>query len=101
MWHRVAALLGGRTIKEWQAAMSSAEFVRWCAFYQLEPWGFEADNWRAALVCTTTANFSGNVKKPLKVSDFLPGHKRRKALTPQELAHRLETDIRKARDDNG
>lgn len=96
MWHRVAALLGGRTVEELRAAMSSAEFVNWCALYQIEPWGYEMDNWRAALVSMTVANFSGSVKKPLKIADFLPGTKRKRKMSPAELAARLESDIRKA-----
>ena len=97
MWHRVAALFGC-TVAEARERLTSAEFVDWCAFYSLEPWGYHADNWRSALICTTAANFSGHVKKPLKVADFLPGAKRKRSLTPQELAARLESDIRKAND---
>ena len=78
MWHRVAALLGGRTVDELRAVMSSDEFVRWCAFYTLEPWGYEAATWRMAVLATTTANFSGNTKDPLELADFIPGAERRK-----------------------
>ena len=95
MLFRVAALLG-RTVEELQQTMTADEFIEWCAFYQIEPWGFEMANWRAALVSMTVANFSGRVKKPLKIGDFLPGAKRKRKLTPAELAARLESDIRKA-----
>lgn len=77
MWHRVAALLGGRTVDEWRAVMSSDEFVRWCALYTIEPWGYEAETWRMAVLATTTANFSGNTKEPLQLADFIPGAERR------------------------
>lgn len=93
MWHRVAALLG-RTVEELQRAMSSAEFMDWCAFYEIEPWGYDAANWRMGVVAATVANYSGNTKKPLKVSDFLPRAPRK--LTAEEskrlLKQRLETD---------
>ena len=97
MWHRVAALLGGRSVEEWKRAMSSAEFVEWCAFYAIEPWGFEAENWRMGLQAAVTANYSGRVKKPLKVSDFLPKpDPPRKAVDPAKLRERLSRDIEKA-----
>lgn len=83
MWHRVAALLGGRTVEEWKNAMSSAEFVDWCAFYSLEPWGYDVGNWRMGVLGATVANYSGNVKKALKPSDFIP--KPPKKLTPQQM----------------
>ena len=75
MWHRVAALLSC-TVAEARLRISSAEFVDWCAFYSLEPWGYEADTWRMAVLASTTANYSGRVKKPLKPSDFIPSPKR-------------------------
>ena len=91
MWHRVAALLG-RTVDELQRSMSSSEFMDWCAYYEIEPWGYEADNWRMGVLAATTANYSGNIKKPLKVSDFLPRQPRK--LSPEEskrlLKQRLE-----------
>lgn len=92
MWHRVAALLG-RTVDELQRSMSSAEFVDWCAFYEIEPWGYEAENWRMGVVAATVANYSGNVKKPLKVSDFLPRQPRKLSVDESKrlLKQRLET----------
>lgn len=94
MWHRVAALLGGRTVAELRAVMSSDEFVDWCAFYTLEPWGYHAENWRAALVCATTANFSGNVKDPLQLADFIPGAERQKRRkSPAELQRAFDSVV--------
>lgn len=90
MWHRVAALLG-RTVPEARAAMSSAEFVDWCAFYSLEPWGFQADTWRMGVLASTTANFSGNVKKPLSPADFMPSDKpRKRKITEAEALARVK-----------
>jgi hypothetical protein len=101
MWHRVAAQLG-RTVPEARASMSSAEFVDWCAFYSLEPWGFHADTWRMGVIAATTANYSGNVKTPLKPADFMPGDKpKRRKLNDGELRARLEADIEKAKQHNG
>jgi hypothetical protein len=89
MWLRVAALLGGRSVDEWQAAMSSAEFMDWCAFYSLEPWGYEMENWRVGVVAATTANSAGR-KKPLKPTDFMPKSGRKKrAKSAEEIESEL------------
>jgi len=37
MWHTLALALGGRTVAELKAAMSAAEFDRWCAYYRAQP----------------------------------------------------------------
>jgi hypothetical protein len=87
MWHRVAALLG-RTVAEVQSAMSSAEFIDWCAFYQLEPWGYEMANWRMGVLGSTVANYSGRLKKPVKPADFMP--KKARKLSPEESRRRLQ-----------
>ena len=90
MWHRVAALLGGRAIEEWQRAMSSAEFVHWCAFFALEPWGYPAENWRMGVLAATTANYSGRVKKALKPSDFMPTDRKPHRMGHDELKAQIE-----------
>jgi hypothetical protein len=84
MWHRVAALLSC-TVPEARERISSAEFVDWCAFYSLEPWGYEADTWRMAVIASTSANYSGRVKKPLKPSDFIPSPRKTRRQTPDEM----------------
>jgi hypothetical protein len=38
MWHILALALGGRTIAEWQAIMSIAEFNRWIDYYRDYPY---------------------------------------------------------------
>lgn len=81
MWHRVAALLG-RSVAEAQASITSAEFSDWCAYFSVEPWGYGIENWRMGVVAATVANYSGNVKKAVKVSDFLP--RKPKKLTPDQ-----------------
>jgi hypothetical protein len=97
MWLSVAALLGGRSVEEWQSAMTGEEFSEWCAFYALEPWGWEAQNWRMGVVASTVANFSGHIKKPVKPSDFLPGAKQKPTMSPGALLARLASDVEKAK----
>lgn len=93
MWHRVAALIGC-TVGEARARVSSAEFVDWCAFYSLEPWGYEAATWRMAVLASTTANYSGRVKKPLKPSDFMP-HAARRPLKARQQSTDEMLDVAK------
>jgi hypothetical protein len=90
MWFRIAALLGC-TVEDVQRRMSSAEFVQWCAFYALEPWGSRADNWRMSVIAATVANYSGHVKKPVRPSDFLP--RAQKKLTPDQTLKLLKDRI--------
>lgn len=61
--------------------MSSAEFTLWAAFYALEPWGYDAEMYRAALVSATTANASGRKRngQGFRPSDFLPAKPTRSA----------------------
>jgi len=87
MWFRIAALFGC-TVEDVQRRMSSAEFVQWCAFYSLEPWGWHSDNWRMSVVAATVANYSGHVKKAVKPSDFLPRAARK--LSPDESRKLIE-----------
>lgn len=90
MWFRIAALLG-RTVEELQASITGEEFANWCAFYSLEPWGYWADTWRMAVIATTTANYSGNIRKPVEIADFIPGAKRRdRQQTPAEMRRVIE-----------
>jgi hypothetical protein len=101
MWHRVAAMLG-RSVAETRETLSSAEFVDWCAFYSLEPWGWHADAWRMGVLAATTANYSGNVKKALKPSDFMPSDKPKvRSMSEAEISARLAKDIEQAGKPNG
>lgn len=73
MWFRLALQLGV-PVGELQERMSSAEFTAWLAFYELEPWGYDMDNWRAGMICASTANTAGPKKggKAWSVADFVP-----------------------------
>lgn len=55
--------------------MSSREFSEWMAFYVLEPWGWQMENWRSALGASVIANVYRNTKKhkkPFEIEDFMP-----------------------------
>ncbi len=55
--------------------MSSEEFTEWIAFFTLEPFGSEVENWRAALPTAMIANTVRDSKKkpqPFQPADFMP-----------------------------
>lgn len=41
--------------------MPSSLWSRWLAYAELEPWGFEVENLRAASIAATVANYAGKV----------------------------------------
>lgn len=55
--------------------MSAKEFAEWVAFFELEPWGWEADSFHAAMVSAMIANTVRDPKKrrrPWEPADFMP-----------------------------
>lgn len=49
-WHKLARALGGRTVAEWQAAMTTTEFRNWQAYDLLDPIGEDRADARHALL---------------------------------------------------
>lgn len=49
--------------------------MEWMAFYQMEPWGWEADCYHAGLIAAQIANSVRDPKrfpKPFQARDFMP-----------------------------
>jgi hypothetical protein len=93
LWHRLALYLGG-TVAELQARMSSAEFTRWVAYSNLEPFGYHMDNFRMGQIAATVFNV-GRAKNvsPLAPSAFYP---ERKTVKPKrQLSKRQQEYVRK------
>lgn len=70
--------------------MSSRELSEWMAFFQLEPWGCEMEDWRAGMVAATIANVNRDTKKqrkPYEPQDFMP---KRAAITEDQDADEIE-----------
>ena len=66
--------LGGMTVNELLERVSSRELSEWMAFYGLEPWGSQEDEYRAALVTSMVANTARDEKKrkkPFGAVDFM------------------------------
>jgi hypothetical protein len=54
-------------VREAQRLITAREFAEWQAFYNLEPWGGEADDLRTALLLMAAGAGKGR-----KLSDLLP-----------------------------
>lgn len=78
--------------------MSSREFAHWIAYYKIEPFGFEIENFRygtqtAALVNAVVATIPKQLgrprPKPFTASDYYPETARKKTvpLTPKQREH--------------
>jgi hypothetical protein len=54
--------------------MSSAEFTDWIAYANLEPFGYDIENYRAGIIASTVANVAPRKRgsRPLKPDDFYP-----------------------------
>jgi len=67
--------------------LSAHEFAEWMAYSQIEPWGEERADMRAALICKILADFNTpKGKQPMKLSDFmLKFDQERKVQSTEEL----------------
>jgi hypothetical protein len=69
--------------------MGEDEFQEWLAYFQLEPWGTQTADQRAAIIASTIANVNRSAKqRAFTIDDFMPRyaarpHRRRQ--TPQEM----------------
>ena len=69
-------------VGELLSRISSRELTEWMAFFSLEPWGSEVEDWRAGLIASTIANVNRDPKKrrkPYEPSDFMPRYEAPKA----------------------
>jgi len=72
------------TVGELLARISSRELSEWMAFFSLEPWGTEVEDWRFGMLASVFANANRDPKKrkrPYEPEDFMP---RRDAPRTQE-----------------
>jgi len=59
-------------VAELDATLGSGEFTEWLAFYELEPFGVERDNYHTALLAALIANVHRGKGKPaFKIEDFM------------------------------
>lgn len=63
------------TVRELLARIDSRELSEWGAYYRLEPWGTEVDDYRSGVVASTIANVNRDPKQrrqPFVPEDFVP-----------------------------
>ena len=66
--------------------MSSAELTEWMAFYQVEPFGGDADYLGHAITASTIANVNRSKnQKPFTPADFLPKFEKQEQTTGEQL----------------
>lgn len=75
-WHDLAALLGGKSVKQWQAEMDSAEFSNWLAWTRIRGvFGEERADLRNGILCAHLLNIAvaktGKDGKA-KPADYMP-----------------------------
>lgn len=71
----------GCTIQELQVRMTSQEFTEWRAYSRVEPFGWEIENWRSAMIASAICNTirasaprgkGSRTPTPLTPRDFYP-----------------------------
>jgi len=74
-----------------QQRMTSLEFSEWLAYAQLEPFGEERGDLRAAIVASVMANrWRGKNERPTTPMDFMPYAKKRQQ-SPEEIKAELRS----------
>ena len=102
MWHDLAIALGGRTVDEWQQAMSAVEFESWMRYCMKKPLPALRADLRTARQTTEIAGMMGakNVKLPDFMFDFDGGAEdgstgTGRAMSPEQVSHLLDTAVGK------
>lgn len=63
------------TVGELLSRISSRELSEWAAYFRLEPWGCEVEDWRFGMLASVIANVNRDSKKrrrPYEPQDFMP-----------------------------
>lgn len=87
------ALALGMTVGELLQRISSRELSEWMAFFSLEPWGCEVEDWRFGMLASVVANANRDAKKrrqPYEPQDFMPKRSKCEEQSWEEQARILE-----------
>jgi hypothetical protein len=84
----------GCTVAHLEENLSAKEYGEWVEFFNLEPFGWEAQCYSSGIVAATIANVNRDAKKkpkPFEAIDFVPGAKRTtKKIDPKALKAQLQ-----------
>jgi hypothetical protein len=86
---RLALALGQYNVDGMLSDMPASLMNEWIAFFGLEPFGWQEDEYRAALITSTVANTARNPKKrrrPFKPADFM----RKERPSKQDVASKIK-----------
>jgi hypothetical protein len=75
------------TLAAIDSEIDAEELTTWQAFYELEPWGFVMDNFRAGIIAATYANMQRSSKSaspPMLALDLFKGIGIMKILTKEK-----------------
>jgi hypothetical protein len=80
----------GRTVEELLETVSYTELTEWMAYYAIEPFGYDMENYRMGVIASTVmnANRSKNSDKVWSAKDFMPTETEVQSPDKQELAVR-------------
>lgn len=92
---RLALATGHYDVDGMMADMPASLLYEWMAYFGLEPFGWQEEEYRAALVASVIANTARNPKKrkkPFMAADFMRKEKNKASRPTQEqLANRIKT----------
>ncbi len=78
-----------------QREISSAEFSEWLAYYQVEPFGEERADLRAAIIASTQASTMTN--KRFKPAEFMPEYGPKARKSPAQIRDLLRIYLETAK----
>ena len=85
--------IGGRTVEELIDVMTVEEFLRWMAFFSLEPFGDDRADWHNAMILAQNYNMNrGKGKRVLTPDKFLVqfrSHKQKQAQSMEQMERAL------------
>lgn len=93
-------------VAELMERVSASEFIHWMAFYALEPFGSEIEDYRAGLAPAIYVNAHAGEKAgpPLSPLDLFPHHRppvEQAEPTPEEAARQIKARIFGVADEEG
>jgi hypothetical protein len=75
----------GRTVPELLGALTSSELTDWIAYYNIDPFGSEREDYRMGSICATVLNSQRTKGRVFQPSDFIVDFSKPKQKSPEEI----------------
>ncbi|ODN41047.1 phage tail assembly protein T [Piscirickettsia litoralis] len=77
----------GKTVNQLSQELTASEFNEWLAYYSIEPFGIEKEDYRNALIVSAVANgpLQRKDKKLFSADDFMPDYEASPEKTEQPV----------------